>query len=94
MESCSWIVLKTSRTVLKTESTSQPETNENGQRRHMDDIFALKTHMEFRLARPAPYRYSEYFPWFIKEEWSDEYPECMQIDHRQIADDQEAEEIP
>ena len=76
LESFSWVVLKTTRTVLKSERTSRPETNENGERRPMNDIFALKTHKEFRLARPAPYQNSEYFSWFIKEEWSDDYPEC------------------
>ena len=76
LESFSWVVLKTTRTVLKTERTSQPETIENVERKPVNDIFALKTHKEYRLARPAPYRNSEYFSWFIKEEWSDDHPEC------------------
>ena len=35
-----------------------------------------KTHKEFRLSRPDPYKDSAYFNWLIKEEWTEQHPEC------------------
>ena len=41
--------------------------------------FPYKTNKKFRLSRPAPYKYSEYFDWFIKEEWTNAHPECTSL---------------
>ena len=41
--------------------------------------FPYKTNKEFRLSRPAPYKNSEFFDWFIREEWSTDHPECISL---------------
>ena len=46
------------------------------------DKINFKTNKSFRLSRPKPYKDSTYFDWFIKEEWSNEHPECRsKINH-------------
>ena len=76
LEIFSWVVLHASMSTNETAQTSPPKTSKNNREDGIKDLFSLKTHKEFRLARPAPYQGSEYFPWFIKEEWSNLHPEC------------------
>ncbi|WP_320675026.1 hypothetical protein [Prochlorococcus sp. MIT 1341] len=58
-----------------------PEVNAINTKSHKG--FRYHSHKQFRLSQPLPYLGSNYFDWFIKEEWSDQHPECFSgISHR------------
>ena len=51
----------------------------NSDKNNESNRFPYKTNKAFRLSRPAPYKDSEYFDWFIKEEWTTDHPECTSL---------------
>ena len=60
----------------RTDQFSKIKLNSNKDQKGIKSRFSFNTHSEFRLSRPAPYKDSAYFEWFIKEEWTNEHPEC------------------
>ena len=63
----------------KTTSLEKDLISESSKNLQNEDDFQglkFKTSKEFRLSRPLPYKESNYFNWFIQEQWTNNHPEC------------------
>ena len=80
LESLSFVLTK----IIKKNSSPRFQSENflvkiNSVKKTKKDRFPYKTNREFRLSRPAPYKNSEYFDWFIREEWTTDHPECTSL---------------